>query len=190
MNPDDLQETLNQLVGGNAQTQNTEESLRPENYLKKHLLEIQSELDDEIHTRRQIEDTIKMCFCYLGNYTLSFTLIGFGCDLITSLLLSSIVGLIPSGTIITQSKGIQDAPKIPLLVRLSLALITNTLVFFSVAVPHLQSRLEVSQVYQHINVLEYGRSEENLLTKAQENPLIPIALVSLGLGAYIATKKD
>lgn len=189
-NPNQFQETLANLMSANTtELKEGSDENKPEEYLYQHLLELKESLDEEVTDRRALEDIFKMCFCYVGNYTLSFTLISVGCDLISSILLSSVVGLIPAGSIITSKNGLANTPKIPLIMRITLALITNGLVFFGVALPHIESNFTVKRMYEHVHTIEYGKPKGNAFTQAQSNPVFAGALLLFGAGMYAAIKK-
>lgn len=154
-----VQSIVNQTNGvRDDETPNTEK------YLEKHLLEIQSELDNEIVDRHNFEQFLKLLLCQSANFTLTFFLISIGMELITSTLVGLFISLIPGVSVFSVLSRKSELNYLPVAVNLGVGLFTSAVIFTSVTVPHIASQNTVKQIYEEIEVIQYGKPQNNVLT--------------------------
>lgn len=163
-------------------------------YLQKHLLDIQSYLNDEISQRKAISSFLGLLLAQSANYAFSLILISSGAEFFSASFIGLIIGLMPGVADLSQLYQKSNKPierYLSVVVKAAIALFTSGIIFTQVTLPHMASRGEVDRIYSDIELIERGRPNNSIVDNLKNSPLIPITLVLLFFtGLKMAMPKD
>ena len=149
-------------------------------YLQKHLLDIQSYLNDEIATRKSATSFLGLMLAQSANYAFSLILISSGAEFFSSTIIGLIIGLMPGVADISRVNQKPNRPiekYLPVVIKSAVALFTSGIIFTQVTLPHMASRGELDRIYSDIELVERGRPSNTLFNNLKNSPITPIALV-------------
>lgn len=161
-----------------------------ESYLSKHLLDVQSYLNEEIGTRKSASSFLGLLLAQSANYAFSLILISSGAEFFSATIIGLIIGLMPGVADISRINQKSNKPLeryLPLVVKSAIALFTSGIIFTQVTLPHLASRGELDKIYSDIELIERGRPQSNALNNLKNSPITPIALVLILVSVFSLT---
>lgn len=163
-----------------------------ENYMQKHLLEVQNELDNEIINREKFEQFIGLVCYQCTNYTLSMFLISLGMEIWISTLIGLFIALIPgiwALLVVAKIKNDSLFKYLSATVNVGVGLLTSTVIITSVTIPHIASKNTIKKIYQEIKTVEHGQSHNKATINLQNSPVTPLLISLLLIATYITFRK-
>jgi hypothetical protein len=183
---------VDEILENQIKNLSTKEKIGNENYMKKHLLEIQNELDNEIVNREKFEQFLGLVCYQCTNYTLSMFLISLGMEIWISTLIGLFIALIPaigSLLVVAKLKNYGLFKYLSATVNVGAGLLSSAVIITSITIPHIASKNTIKEIYREIKTVEHGQSHNKALINLQKSPITPLLIVLLLIVTYITLRK-